>query len=340
MISPRLPPGQQLAAAHKWPVVGERSPRISSSPWTVTIAGEVTQTHEWSLEELAALPQIDRAMDIHCVTRWSKLGMRFRGVRLQTVLAFAPPTIEACYVSFVARSQRLHSTSLVLSEALALDPLIVFAANDQPLASEHGGPVRVVVPGRYFYKSLKWLERIELLREDRLGYWEAETGYHNQADPWLEQRYLAPGLTKQQTATLLASRIFASQDLRGIQAARQLLDHLDAHAALLRDADFRRASLIAANFAGANLSNAHLEDSKLVAASFVEADCEGANFQGADLRQANFRGASLFGASFCDELTGQGARFDVHTVIEASAIEQLTPIQAEYVRRQLLAAQG
>lgn len=335
----RLPPGQQLAAPDKWPTVGERSPRRDDAQWTVSIAGLVARPRVWTLEELTALPQVEAVIDIHCVTRWSKLGLRFRGVALATLVEQAQPKTEARYVSLVARSERAHSTSLPLADALALGTLLVLEAEGRPLATEHGGPVRTVTPGRYFYKSLKWLERIELLADDRLGYWEAETGYHNAADPWLEQRYMAPALTRAEMREVLATRDFRGRDLRSLAAADAALDGLRAAEALLRDADFRRASLVEADFEGANLSNGRLAGADLRRARFVAADCEGANFAGADLRGADFRGASLFGATFCEtDAAGnavQPARFDAETRIDAAALEQLTPAQEICVRRLL-----
>ena len=149
-----LPPGQQLAAPGKWPLVGERAPRASTAPWTLTIGGAVARPRIWQLAELAALPQTDLTCDIHCVTRWSKLAMTFRGIPLANLLAEAEPLPTAQYISFIARSDRDHSTSLALDDALKLGAFIAFSADGEPLSSEHGGPVRTIVPGRYFYKSL------------------------------------------------------------------------------------------------------------------------------------------------------------------------------------------
>jgi hypothetical protein len=188
---------------------------------------------------------------------------------------------------------------------------------------------------------LKWLAEVELLAEDRLGYWEATAGYHNHADPWREERYMAPGLTRQQAAAILATRDWSSCELRSIGAAGRELRGLIAQRALLRDADFRGCDLQDALFREANLSNAHLERADLRRASFAEADCEGANFSGADLRGADFSGASLFGASFCAELAAgseeasPAALIDRTTRIDVQAIEQLTPVQQEFVRRAL-----
>ncbi len=329
----KLPPGQQLAAPTKWPVVGERAPKKIDHPWTVAIIGRVAQPFTWTLDELRAMPQIEQSVDVHCVTRWSKLGMRFRGVSLIVLLEKARVAPDASYISFVARSERNHSTSLLLADALELNTLIALEADGEPLSEIHGGPVRIVVPGRYFYKSLKWLARIELLRDDRLGFWEATAGYHNEADPTREQRYMAPTLTKQEAARLIAARDFSNCDLRSIDAAGRDLAGLNARGALLRDANFRLSNLTGACFDGANLSNAHLEQADLRNATFVHADVEGANFAGADLRGVDFRNASLFGSSFCDERSMSAALLDHTTLIDASALDQLTPKQAAFLRQ-------
>jgi len=293
-----LPPNQHLAAPGKWPVVGEKAPQASDGPWTVTIAGLVRTPITLPLEAIAAMPRVEREIDIHCVTRWSKPGVVFGGVLLADLLAPCGPLPEARFLSVVARSDRNHSTSLPLETALALGTLVAFTADGEPLASEHGGPIRTVVPGRYFYKSLKWLERIELLAADRLGYWEAEAGYHNGADPWREERYIAPNAPRHIIEHALRTRDFSGLDLRGIDARGRDLTGLIARGAKLRDAHFEDATLTSADFTGANLSNAHLQGADLHGASFSGADVEGANFDGANLTGADFSGASLFGATF------------------------------------------
>jgi DMSO/TMAO reductase YedYZ molybdopterin-dependent catalytic subunit len=336
---PRLPPGQQLAAPGKWPLVGERSPGPGGA-WRLAICGEVERPLEFDLAQLQALPQVRQTIDIHCVTRWSKLGMEFAGVSLDALLQRARPRPAAQYVSFVARSPRSHSTSLPLADAFRLETLVALEAKGQPLEEVHGGPLRVVVPGRYFYKSLKWVERIELLAADRLGYWESEAGYHNEADPWLEQRFLAASLTRQQMAEALAGRDFSGRELRGIDARGRDLTGLVARDALLRNADFRDCRLQHACFDGANLSNAHFERADLRGASFAAADVEGANFAGADLRGANFAGASLVGASFGGaEAQAQdaqlAAKIDRSTLFDAASLDQLVPVEAEFVAAEI-----
>ncbi|MEQ8785425.1 MAG: molybdopterin-dependent oxidoreductase [Pirellulaceae bacterium] len=334
----RLPPGQHLAAEGKWPLVGERRPRPGDAPWTVAVAGLIAPLRIYTLDQLAALPQTEMAVDIHCVTRWSKLDVPVRGVLLADLLADASTTEasldeSARYVSFVANSERNHSTSLPLADALQLGALVALETYSEPLPEQRGGPVRMIVPGRYFYKSVKWLARIELLRDDRLGYWEAEAGYHNTADPWREQRYVASNLGKGQAAALIAARDFSGRDLLGIDAADRELVGLDARRALLRNADFRRADLREARFDGANLSNAHFELADLRRAIFLDADLEGADFTSADLRGADLRAASLFGATFYDPHRAERAvQIDQTTRLDPARLDDLVPFQSERLR--------
>lgn len=335
-----LPPRQHLAAPGKWPVVGERVPRESDAPWQLEVTGAVARPLRLSFEEIQGFGAVETPIDIHCVTRWSKLAVRFQGVRLAAVLAAAAPHDEAQFVSFVARSTRSHSSSLPLKDALDLGALLVWEADGAPIDEGHGGPLRVIVPGRYFYKSVKWVERIELLEQDRLGFWEATAGYHNTGDPWREERYMAPALGRNEMRAAIQARSFAGRDLRSLAAAGHDLADLDAQGALLRDADFTRCDLRRANFAGANLSNAHLDGADLRGANFRGADVEGASFHAADLRGADFSGASIFGATFC--ATGsndpQGALIDSSTRIDPAAIDALSPEQQTFIRSALASA--
>jgi DMSO/TMAO reductase YedYZ molybdopterin-dependent catalytic subunit len=326
-----LPPGQQLAAPGKWPLVGERSPAAGDDGWQVTVNGCVEMPCVLDLAQLRSLPWRRRAIDIHCVTRWSKLAVVFGGVDLADVLALATPAAEARYVSFVARSPRNHSTSLSLTDALALNAFVALEAENHLLSTEHGGPVRLVVPGRYFYKSVKWLDRIELLANDRLGYWESEAGYHNGADPWREERYMAPDLTRQEMQRALDSRDFSGGNLRSLQARGHELSGLQAKGALLRNADFRDCLLQRACFDGANLANARFWGADVRQATFIGADLEGADFTGADLRGVNLRGTSLFGATFAPEGDRSGAVLDASTLFDLASIDQLAPQQAQFV---------
>ncbi len=331
--SHRKPPGQQWVAPEKWPIIGEREPRHSSEPWllTLTVPSDSSDKElKLSLDQLNALPLSSITIDIHCVTRWSRKDMTFQGVRLSDLLSLTtvPATIK--FISFVARSTRNHSTSMVLDDALKLETLIATHVDGEPIPSDHGGPIRNVVPDRYFYKSVKWLERIELLTEDHLGFWEAESGYHNQADPWLEQRYMAPTIDKRTAAALIASKDFSNKDLRSIDCSNRELTGLNAEGSLLRDGNFRKAKLCNSNFSNANLSNAHFESADLSNAKLVGADLEGASLVGANLSGADLTGCSLIGATFIEAGT-PGAFFDSSTVIPRGLLTPLTPDQFVYV---------
>lgn len=325
----RLPPGQNLIRSpHNWPVVGEAAALASDEPWVIRRTG-LGMAAEWSLDELRARPQITTRMDIHCVTRWSKFDMLFTGLPLVELLGDDP----APFVRFIARSSRHHDSCLprtALTEAM-----VVFAANGVPLAPEHGGPVRLVVPGRYFYKSVKWLSTIELRATDHLGYWESGPGYHNNADPWAEERYVTGNIPPDLRARMIERRDLGKRDLLGVDFSGEGMAGLNAISATLRNVRFVRADLTGARFDGANLSNAHLKAARLCAASFRGADVEGADFSGADLRGADFTGASLFGASFCAPDGTDGALIDATTRLSNDQIDRLADDQAAYVRARL-----
>jgi len=331
-----LPPGQQLAAPGKWPVVGERAPSPRED-WTgVEFTGLVTRPGHWTFEQLQQLPQVDLVTDIHCVTRWSKLGVRFRGVLLSDLLQQVQPTVEAKFVSLIAHSDRSHSTSLPLDQALELRTMLALACDGQLLPVAIGGPLRVIVPGRYFYKSLKWLARVELLAADRLGFWEGTAGYHNHADPWREERFVAPRVNRMELARRLTTLDFEHADLLGLDLSARDLPQFRATRAMLRNADFRRARLAEADFSQATLSNARFQEADLRGASLRGADLEGADFSGADLRGADLRDASLFGTTFSTFATDDGhdaAIVDETTQFSAASLEALTPEQRAVIRR-------
>lgn len=332
---PSLPPGQQLASRNKWPLVGEPTPSQLPTDWAIDVAGLVGRPQRFSLDDLRGLPQREAAIDIHCVTRWSKPCVRFAGTALRDLLNACEPQSTARFVRFESYSPRAHDTSLPLSDALALETLVAYEVDGRPLSTEHGGVVRVVVPNRYFYKSLKWLRRIELLDHDRLGFWEREAGYHNVADPWREQRYVAPSLSRLQVRAALNGRDFSGQELRSMDCRGHDLTGLVAKHAVLRDVDFRDCPLVSAVFDGANLTNARLGGADLRRASFVDADLEGADFGGADLRGCDFRGASLFGASFRSATPDHPTRFDAATRIDEASLQHLMPEEEQFVRERL-----
>ncbi len=332
----QIPPNQQTVGADKWPFVGERTPRESSDPITISVSGLVDNPQTFQLDQFLELPTIEQVVDIHCVTRWSKLGVLFRGVLLEELLKICQVQSDAKFVSLIARSQRRHSTSLQLDQAIENRCMIASAYDGKPLPVEHGGPIRSIMPGKYFYKSVKWIEEIVLLDQDQLGYWEKDAGYHNHADPWQEERYILPSLTKREAAELMQNLNFRKRELLGIVCNDRDLNGLDAAFALLRNAEFRNASLVGANFEQANLSNAHFENSNLQSANFLNADLEGANLQGADMRECDLRGASLFGATFVRENSQTGeledcAKLDSSTQIKLDQLEALTDIQRQFV---------
>lgn len=183
----RVPPGQYVT--DKFPVlhVGE-VPRYRPdlADWDLRVFGLVERPLRLTWEELLRLPAREVVCDVHCVTHWSKLGTRWRGVPPREVLALAGVRPEARYV--LVHADPDYTTNLPLSDLYRDDVLLAYAYEDRPLTPEHGYPLRLLVPHRYFWKSAKWVRALELLAEDRPGYWETR-GYHNDADPWQEQRY-------------------------------------------------------------------------------------------------------------------------------------------------------
>jgi DMSO/TMAO reductase YedYZ molybdopterin-dependent catalytic subunit len=182
----RLPPGQYDTGAD-WPTLtAEVTPRIDTATWTFTVDGLVERPTIWTWDEIHALPADEYSGDIHCVTTWSKLGVRFGGVSVDTLLAAARPLPQAAYV--MARSHTGYTTNLPLADVTGGKAFLVWDYEDGPLPREHGGPARLLVPHLYFWKSAKWASGLELMAEDRPGFWE-RNGYHDRGDPWLEQRY-------------------------------------------------------------------------------------------------------------------------------------------------------
>lgn len=341
-----LPPNQQLVASGKWPIIGEKAPaaRDPEKPLQLSISGLVTHPMSWTEAELRSMEQEERVVDIHCVTRWSKLGAKFIGISLKNLLKTCQPTVEAKFISFVARSERNHSSSLALAHALELDVFIALDYEGAPLVEIHGGPIRSIVPDRYFYKSVKWLQEIHLLEEDELGFWEKESGYHNHADPWKEERYIVSNLDAKEYNLLLKKRDFSDKEFLGIRAEQLNLDDLSAKRAQLRDGHFEKTSLRNADFQESNLSNAHFQGADLRGVNFREADLEGANFQGADLRGADFTNAKIFGVTFCsptekenlpDSCNPNDAILDQTTVLLQESMENLTPLQLSFVEENL-----
>jgi DMSO/TMAO reductase YedYZ molybdopterin-dependent catalytic subunit len=183
---PRLPPGQ-YDTGRDWPVLtAEVTPELDTSSWTFSVEGLVERPTTWSWDEIHELPPSTYEGDIHCVTTWSKLGMRFAGVSVDTLLEVARPRPEAAFV--VAWSHTGYTTNLPLADVTGGRAWVAWEADGQPLPVDHGGPARLLVPHLYFWKSAKWVAGLRLLDHDEPGFWE-RNGYHDSGDPWLEQRY-------------------------------------------------------------------------------------------------------------------------------------------------------
>jgi DMSO/TMAO reductase YedYZ molybdopterin-dependent catalytic subunit len=181
----RLPPGQYLT--EKWPVLHAGSiPDTDLGTWDFRVFGEVEEPATLSWDELRAFPSTEITADIHCVTRWSRFDTSFRGVHWSELAKVVRPKPTARFV--VAHAEQGFTSNLPLALLEEDDSLVAYEADGAPLAPEHGWPLRLVVPHRYFWKSAKWLRAIELTGADRPGFWE-RYGYHNDADPWKEQRY-------------------------------------------------------------------------------------------------------------------------------------------------------
>lgn len=182
---PRVPVGQSVAKS--WPVLDLGvKPEVQRSEWRLQLDGAVEHpvTLDWAA--LQALPQAEDESDFHCVTTWSLLDSRWRGVQFSTLAALAQPKESATHVMTYAYDG--YTTNLPLSEALKDDVLLVYEWNGEPLPREHGGPVRMITPQLYAWKGAKWINRIEFLTRNRRGFWE-ERGYSDSADPWRDDRY-------------------------------------------------------------------------------------------------------------------------------------------------------
>jgi DMSO/TMAO reductase YedYZ molybdopterin-dependent catalytic subunit len=181
----RVPPGQTLT--QKWPVLHYGDvPKIDLATWTFRIFGLVNAERTLSWEEFQALPRTTVAADFHCVTGWSRLENRWEGVATREVLNRVEPAPSARFVIVHGRND--YTTNLPLTEFLAEDALFADRHDGEALTPEHGGPLRLVVPKLYAWKSAKWVTGIELIAEERPGFWEAY-GYHMHGDPWKEERY-------------------------------------------------------------------------------------------------------------------------------------------------------
>ena len=181
----RLPPGQYLT--ERFPVlhVGE-VPTYGPGEWSLSVDGLVDRPFALDLDALRALPSVTITTDIHCVTKWSKFDTRWTGVRVRDLVERAGARAGATHV--MAHAEQGYTANLPLADLLRDDALVAWAYDDAEIEPIHGGPVRLVVPHLYFWKSPKWLRRIELMAADAPGFWE-QNGYHMYGDPFREQRF-------------------------------------------------------------------------------------------------------------------------------------------------------
>jgi DMSO/TMAO reductase YedYZ molybdopterin-dependent catalytic subunit len=179
----RLPPGQYLTP--DFPVLSAGpTPRTRTDEWSLVIDGAIDRQRRWSWEEFTALPAETFTVDIHCVTKWSKLDTTWTGVALDVLLDGVDTAAD--YVS--AWCDGGYTTNVPLADLTGGRAWVAYAYDGEPLEAVHGGPARLLVPHLYFWKSAKWLRSLTLTLDDQPGFWE-EAGYHNYGDPWREQRY-------------------------------------------------------------------------------------------------------------------------------------------------------
>jgi DMSO/TMAO reductase YedYZ molybdopterin-dependent catalytic subunit len=179
----QLPPGQYLTA--DFPVLSAGpTPRVPLDRWEFVIETETGQTHRWTWEDMLGLPSETPTVDIHCVTKWSRLATTWEGVSLDVLL----DDVETSADFALVRSHGGYTTNVPLEDLTDGRAWVAYRYDGEDLVPEHGGPARLLVPHLYFWKSAKWVRGIRLLTEDEPGFWES-VGYHNYGDPWREQRY-------------------------------------------------------------------------------------------------------------------------------------------------------
>ncbi len=183
----RVPPGQ--SRTKKWPVLDAAGPPdILPGSWKLRLFGNVGQPVAWSWEQFQDLPRVKVFADFHCVTRWSRLSNLWEGVSTRELLARAGGAASEARYVLAHGYDGAWTTNLPLADFLAEDALVAFLHDGEPISLEHGGPARLIIPRLYAWKSAKWLAGLELLKEDRAGFWE-RNGYHMRGDPWKEERH-------------------------------------------------------------------------------------------------------------------------------------------------------
>ena len=181
----RLPPGQRLVT--NWPVLDLGiQPDVPRSAWKLKVDGLVENPVAWDWDAFAAQPEFEDVSDVHCVTQWSRYDNRWTGVSVTHLLSVVQPKPDARHV--ILHGYDGYTTNVRLDHFSEADCLLAHSHDGVPLSREHGGPVRLIIPRYYLWKSTKWLKRIEFVGADKPGFWEVR-GYHNEGDPWTEQRY-------------------------------------------------------------------------------------------------------------------------------------------------------
>ena len=303
--TPTLPPGQ--IETKRFPMVGERVPSADltdPASWQVEVAGLVRNPLTLDFDTFLSRADRELTFDIHCVTSWTRFGSTWTGLPLGVLLAEAEPLAGSAFVSFEAYSERDHHTSLPLHVARD-ESWLVHSFDGEPLETGHGGPVRVVTPSRYFYKSLKWVRRVVVLAEDRLGWWEEGSYYHNNADPWAgDERFTSGSIRPEQLERFIGAsgydkyrgRVMMGLDLRRWEPAS-----LDLRRMYLKNCDLRGLSLPGADLRESNLSLSDLRGADLRGADLSGSDLEGVNFSGADLTGADLSDTALSATRFVDD---------------------------------------
>jgi DMSO/TMAO reductase YedYZ molybdopterin-dependent catalytic subunit len=204
-VAHRVPPGQILTA--KWPVLTYgRTPSFDQKRWTFRCFGLVERELQYTWDEFLKLPRVTVKSDIHCVTRWSKLDNEWEGVPARFIIEQARPKPEAKWV--LQHADPDYTTNTSLADLCEDGVILALTHNGRALDPDHGGPLRLVLPKLYFWKSSKWLRAFELLEVNPPGFWE-QNGYHMNADPWKEERY-----SDQETRAMQQMRAEAARKLR------------------------------------------------------------------------------------------------------------------------------
>jgi hypothetical protein len=283
------------------------SPGIEA--WRLSIGGLVSDPRHMELSDYLALDHRVMTFDIHCVTSWTRFASAFRGVPLAELVS---PLPEANFLTFTAYSTRDHHTSLPVEYAME-HSWVVHELDGEPLSLEHGGPVRVVTPGKYFYKSIKWLRTVEALAEDRLGWWETTSSYHNNADPSPgDERFTTGSMRPEQVARFkTAANLdkYRGRAMIGLDLSDWAPTTSDLRRLYLKNCDLRDVDLSGRDLRASNLSLSDLRGANLAGTDLSGSDLEGADFSGAELSGADLSHTALSATRF-DGAEVEGARFE------------------------------